>query len=84
MVDAIPLTLQAQNGDMLLGFGACSGTSEAPIMEWQTSVWNRLHSDKIRSQGICSFPNFTAQVTVNNTIDPPSRWACDIIGVKAA
>jgi hypothetical protein len=84
MVEAIPLTVQAQNGDMLFGFGACSGTSESPVMPWQTSVWNRLQSSAIRSQGICSFPNFTAQVVVDNTIDPASRWACDIIGVRAA
>ena len=83
-VEAIPLMLDARNGDMLFGFGACSGTSESPILSWQTSVWNVLQASNIRSQGICSFPNFTAKVEVSNTIDPAAQWACDVVGVRAA
>jgi hypothetical protein len=84
MVNEIPLVCQAQNGDMLIGMGVCSGISEAPIEVWQTSVWNVQQAVNLRSQGICSFPNFTATFTVSNTVDPATDWALNILGIKAA
>jgi len=84
MVTEIPLVCQAQNGDMLIGLGACVGTSASPIEAWQTSVWDVAQASNLRSQGICSFPNFTAEFTVSNTVDPVTDWALSVLGIKAA
>jgi len=84
MVSQIPLACEARSGDMLFGFGAVSGDGQAPVEVWQIGVWDKLQESNIRSQGIASFPNFTAQITVANKIVPASRWAADIVGVRAA
>jgi len=84
MVSEIPIACQAQNGDMLIGFGACAGNAGTSVESWQTSVWDVVQAGNIRSQCIASFPNFTAPITVANHIDPPCRWAVDILGVGSA
>ena len=84
MVAEIPLVCQASLGNMLLGFGACAGSSGVPVEAWQTLVWDVAQGDNIRSQCIASFPNFTAQINVVNRIAPAAKWSVDILGIRAA